>query len=326
VPDSLFMCYSYDAASHPDFPGGANVRIWCDKSPGYSPVSPFMTPERVDLEQWAGMTVWFRWVFAVNDKESNNQDGYIADDFWVWSIDQVNGDTVQVDTWPIYPRNWPHHPYPGFNDDWWYNDVHSIDPIFPIQIGYAWTTWGEIGYIGPWSHGGSIDSLDSWEIGTTAFYVPPDPAPTSQCGAHYSGNDLTLEDGLYNNLEWSWLLSEAYGGLDSTYIFEDIFLKIYRCIRLEPNDFARIFVAFTPDSTPPSCTDLSKWVEVRKYIGEYQDYWEWEIIEISDQFDSARTHPDSLRYYHLMFLLDSGPSTVEGGWNIDNISVVGEYF
>lgn len=331
VDNSYFMIYGYDFATHPFFPGGGGILAWLDKSPGYSPVSPSMTPEMMDLSDWSGQTVWFRYVFGVDDKAANNQDGWIIDDFEVFCTEIGSGDTIQVDTWDVYPRHWAHEEFPTFNDDWWYLDVHSVDPIFPFEIGYAWTTWGEIGYIGPWTHGGYPDSLDSWEIGVTAFYIPPDPAPTSTCGAHYAGNDLTQDDGYYNDLEQSWLLSEAYSGLDTTDIFEDIYLKIYRCNRFHPLDFGRIFVGFTPDSVPPTTDPLnplfvSSWAQVREYEGDIMDFWEWEPIEISVQFDSARDHPDSLKFYHILFWMDAGPNDVLGGWNLDNISIIGEYF
>lgn len=325
IPDSLFLIYGYDFLSHLFYPGGGGRMIFCDKSPGYSPVSPYMTPEMVDLSDYSGQTVYIRWVFGVEDKAANNQDGWIVDDLEVLGVEVATGDTLKLDTWLPYPRHWAHEEFPTYNDDWWYLDVHTVDPIYPFEIGYAWTTWGEIGYIGPWTHGGTNDS---WEIGVTAFYIPPDPMPTSSCGAHYVGTDLTQDDGFYNDDEQSWLLSEAYGGLDTLDIFEDIFLKIYRCNRYQTLDYGRIFLGFTPDSVPPSRDTLftDNWVQVREYDGDNMVFWEWEVMEVSDEFDSARIHPDSLKYYHILFWMDSGPSFTRGGWNLDNISIIGEYF
>lgn len=325
IPDSLFLIYGYDFLSHPFYPGGGGRLIFCDKSPGYSPVSPYMTREEIDLSDYSGQTVYIRWVFGVEDKAANNQDGWIVDDLEVLGVEVATGDTLKLDTWAVYPRHWAHEEFPTYNDDWWYLDVHTVDPIYPYQIGYAWTTWGEIGYIGPWTHGGTNDS---WEIGTTAFYTPPDPEPTSVCGAHYTGTDLTQDDGFYNDDEQSWLLSEAYGGLDTLDIFEDIFLKIYRCNRFRPEDYGRIFFAFTVDSVPPSRDTLftENWVMVREYIGDNMDFWDWESMEVSVEFENAREDPDSLKYYHILFWMDSGPHFTRGGWNLDNISIIGEYF
>lgn len=320
IPDSLLTSVPggyYHQPSLGGFPGGAGIYMFMFASPGYNPANPLFNIEIVDISQFEDDTLYFRFVFGVEDKASNNQDGWVIDDICVMGID-TDLDLVRLDDWEEdgnNPRTWFHANYPTFNDDWWYLDIHAVDPIFPVEQGFAWTTWGEIGYIGPWSHGGNNDS---WEIGQVAWYFPdPDPAPTPENGSHYAGTDLTW-DGYYNSNEWCYLVSPGWE-MDTTLAYEKIFLRFYRCVRHHASDAGHVFVSFSNDSTPPP-DGSPNWINVRNFNGEDQTLWENEEIEVTDEFKNEGVGFD---YYFVRFVEFSGPNIEFGGWNVDNIQVVG---
>ncbi|MEN8209338.1 MAG: hypothetical protein ABFR50_08805 [Candidatus Fermentibacteria bacterium] len=327
IPTEDLLVGYYHQQTSLTYPGGIRD-AYIDKSPGYSPTAPTLTIEEANLEDYRGMNVWFRWAFGVEDKQSNNQDGWIIDDLQVLLVDRdpIPGPDIRLDHWADpdsmhhQPRRWKHHEFPTFNDDWYYHDLYAIDPIYPHEQGYAWTTWGEIGYIGPWTHGGINDS---WEIGKVSIFTPVvDPDPTPYNGAHYAGNDLTFDDGMYNNFESSYLLSERWD-IDNVIAYNYIELRFYSCIRLALNDDAFIHIGFSVDSIPPDPMDLGQWEEVMHYPSVNDTEWaNIEPIELSDYFADALA--DSLyEHYWIIFSLITTPSDTLGGWNIDNITVLG---
>ncbi len=336
IPDGLLTEGYYHQLTASGFPGGAGLEAYMFKSPGYSPSGPTLTREEVDLEDYRGKHVRFRWVFGVEEKESNNQDGWIVDDMTILLLDRDTTalDSIVLDPWTlnpynlvIQPRFWEHHEFPGYNDDWFYHHLYNVDPIYPFEQGYAWTTWGSIGYIGPWVHGGSHDS---WEIGVTVapeFTPLVDPMATPYNGSHYAGQDLTYDDGKYNFFETSYLLSERWE-VANTDPYDVITLEIYRCIR-NANDIGWIHVGFSTDTLPPDPMDLTQWyskVPIEPWVRMYEvnhANWEYEAIELTDVFDEALADSAYL-YYWVLFSHSSGPALNAGGWNLDNIRVYGK--
>ncbi len=140
-------------------------------------------------------------------------------------------------------------------------------------------------------------------------------------GAHYTGNDLTIDDGLYNDFETSYLLSERYEVANTT-SFTNIYIEIYRCIRLYTMDDAFIHLGFSVDTLPPDPMNLSLWEEVITFTNEDHTIWEEEDWEVTDIFSDALAD-SAYENYWIVFHLISGPSNVKGGWNLDNIKVLG---
>ena len=336
VPDEDLLVGYSNSTTLEGFPGGAGMYAYIDKSPGYNPTGPVLTMEEVDLEDYRGQDIWLRWVFGVEDKESNNQDGWIIDDPMVLLVDRDTTtalDSIRLDPWGLNPdlapvqfRFWNHHEFPTYNDHWFYHHLYNVDPIYQFEQGYAWTTWGAIGYIGPWSHGGVNDS---WEIGTISmFYPDPDPEPTLYNGQHYAGQDLTQDDGEYNSFETSYLLSEAWE-VDSILPYSILNLAIYRCIR-NGNDLGWVHMGFSTDSFPPDPLDFTQWYPresgddpwAREYESVDHAEWEMEVIDLSGAFAEAMADSPYV-YYWVLFSHSSGPSIESGGWNIDNIQIWG---
>lgn len=339
IPDEDLLVGYYHQQTMSGFPGGAGMDAYIDKSPGYNPGGPTLTIEEATLEDYWGMNVRFRWVFGVEDKSSNNQDGWVVDDITVLLVDRnlPPADSIVLDPWTLYPdsfeiqpRFWSHDRMDViWNDDWYYHNIYNVDPIYPFEQGYAWTTWGAIGYIGPWSHGGTNDS---WEIGVTVapeFTPDIDPAATPDNGSHYAGQDLTYDDGRYNSYETSYLLSERWevSKLDP---YDIISLEIYRCVR-NANDDAWIHVGFSTDTIPPSPMDLTQWYPrgnpeepwARNYKAVNHTYWDLEVIDITNAFEEALAD-SAYQYYWILFSHLSGGSLEAGGWNLDNITVYGK--
>jgi hypothetical protein len=332
IPDEDLLEGYYHQQTTSGFPGGAGIDAYMFKSPGYNPAGPTLSYEEADLEDYRGLDIWIRWVFGVEDKASNNQDGWIVDDPMLLLVDRDTTalDSIRFDPWGLYPdsmiiqpRFWNHHEFPTYNDFWYYHDLFSIDPIYPHEQGYAWTTWGAVGYIGPWTHDGTNDS---WEIGVSVSplftpYPDPDPVITIN-GYHYAGNDLTYEDGFYNDYETSYLLSERYA-VSNTSPYNIISLKFYRCVRLAPNDDTWVHVGFSTDTLPPNPMNLSKWDKVIRYNGDFHDYWEYEVCDMSEEFADALAD-SAYENYWIIFTIISGPNLIEGGWNVDRISIWGD--
>ena len=335
IPDEDLLIGYYHQTTSSGFPGGAGMDAYIDKSPGYSPSNPYLNVEEASLEDYRGSWAQFRWVFGVEDKESNNQDGWVVDDVEVLLVDRdtTGLDPIRLDPWGLYPdslqvqfRFWEHAEMDTmYNDDWYFHHLYNVDPIYPFAQGYAWTTWGAIGYIGPWTHGGINDT---WEIGTISmFYPDPDPEPTLSCGQHYAGQDLTQDDGLYNAFETSYLMSEPWE-VANTSPYGIITLVIYRCIR-NANDIGWIHVGFSTDSFPPDPLDLTQWYPrtpmepwARVYDNVSQAEWQEEYIDLSPAFTEAMAD-SSYQYYWVLFSHSSGPGLEAGGWNIDNIQIWG---
>ncbi len=317
----------YKIVCGPDYPGGM-INTYREKSDGYNyPVKMEWDTVEVDLEDYAGETLWFRFVFGAVPIPSNNQDGYVIDNFSVWANSNATGLDERIDSWGDDFFLWKHDIHESdtllWTDNWSYLDLNDIDEFYPAAWGKAWTTWGTVTYIGPWSHGGIHNS---WEIGVTALFWPkPDPQPTPLNGRHYAGNALTFNEGYYYPNEASWLMSERYD-MATTLSYEFIRFVFYRCVGLAPMDDGWVHVGFSTDTIPPNPYDLSEWVEVRRYDGENQKVWEYEgtppeyYLDVSDEFKDEGTGMD---YYWILFSLISGPNLERGGWNIDNIEVYG---
>jgi len=319
----------YKIVCGPDYPGGM-INTYREKSDGYNyPVSMEWDTVEVDLAGYAGETLWFRIVFGAVPIPSNNQDGFVADNFSVWANSDSTGLDERIDFWGDSLYLWRHgiHELDTllWTDNWSYLDLHEIDPFYPDAWDKAWTTWGTVTYIGPWTHGG-INS--SWEIGVIALFWPkPDPQATPMNGKHYAGNALTFNEGLYYPNEASWLMSERFD-MTPTEAYDYIRLRFFRCVGLAPMDDCWIHIGFSNDTIPPNPYDLSEWVEVRRYNGENQKFWEWEeqppdgpgYLDVSDEF---KNEGDSMAYYWILFSLISGPNLERGGWNLDNIEVYG---
>lgn len=311
----------YKIDTGPDYPGG-ETNTYREKSDGYNyPVTMDWESVEIDLEDYAGQTLWFRLVFGAVPIPSNNQDGYVADNFSVWATSDSTGFEERIDSWGDDFDLWKHDLHEPdtllWTDNWSYLDLNETDEFYPNAWGKSWTTWGIARYIGPWSHGG-INA--SWEIGVTALFWPkPDPQPTPVNGAHYAGNALTFNLGYYYSNEASWLLSERYE-MEPTVDYDIIRLIYYRCVGLAPLDDCFVHLAFSTDTIPPDPNDLSGWVEVRRYDGENQKVWDVEILDVSDQF---KEDGEDMDYYWILFTLMSGPNLERGGWNIDNIEIYG---
>ena len=286
--------------------------------PGH-PNDPDFTLEEINVDSLRGQDVWFRFIYGSFVMNPANKDGWLVDDLEVLLLtDQGSHVTEeQIDTWGDDVRFWNHHEIAPWAECWFYNYIYALDPIFPYEQGYCWTTWGESFYIGPWSHGGFNDT---WEIGVTArFWPDPDPQPIPLNGYNYAGNALTIEEGYYNPYESSWLLSERYE-MAPTIDYDIIRLVFLRCIRLAPSDDCWIHLAFSDEEIPPDRNNHDEWIEVRRYNGEDQTYWDEEALDVSDEF---KTQGVGQTYYWIMFTLISGPNHELGGWNIDNISIYG---
>lgn len=187
------------------------------------------------------------------------------------------------------------------NNSFIYSDVEMI---------YTAAELGTEGSGGVWTHGGQNDD---WEIGTPLI-LTVDPPLTPDNGMNIAGNDLTV-DGFYFADENAWLVSPAYamppsGMYDSVRVFYD------RCVRLAGNDFASVFIAFDDDQTPP-VPNSPDWMEVRTYVGENQDLWDNEMVDLTSEFQDAWTAGKA--YYYIRYYLFSGFWLERGGWNLDNI-------
>ncbi len=311
----------YKIVTGSDYPGGM-INTYREKSDGYNyPVTMNWEPVEIDLEDYAGETLWFRLVFGAVPIPSNNQDGYVADNFSVWATSDSTGFEERIDLWGDDFDLWKHDIHEPdtllWTDNWSFLDLNETDEFYPDAWGKSWTTWGIAEYIGPWSHGGINNS---WEIGVTALFWPkPDPQPTPSNGAHYAGNALTFNLGYYYPNEASWLLSERFE-MDTTTAYDIIRLVYFRCVGLAPLDDCFVHLVFSDDTIPPDPNDLSNWVEVRRYDGENQKVWEVEMLDVSDQF---KEDGEDMDYYWILFTLMSGPNLERGGWNLDNIEIYG---
>ncbi len=319
--DAFFLTAGYNALSGPNFKGGPDVPIFSNQL-HLLPNDPGFTLEELNVDSLRGANeqdVWFRFVYGTFVMTPGNRDGWLIDDL---SVIHLTGDSTsiheeQIDTWGDDVRFWEHYEIAPWADCLFYNYVHALDPIFPYEQGYCWTTWGESFYIGPWSHGGFNDT---WEIGVTArFWPDPDPQKIPDNGYNYAGNALTIENGFYNPGESSWLLSERYE-MAPTIDYEVITLTFLRCVRFVNGDDGWIHLAFSDELTPPDRNDHAQWVEVRRYDGEYQTYWDEQELDVTPQF---KINGDGKTYYWIMFTSISGPNFEYGGWNIDNISIYG---
>jgi hypothetical protein len=182
-----------------------------------------------------------------------------------------------------------------------YNDVEMI---------YLASELGTEGSGGEWIHGGSADD---WEIDAPVF-LSIDPPLVPDNLSNVAGNDLTV-NGLYNPDSWCWLVSPAYEMPDPA-VYDSVIVRFERCLRLAPNDYSYIFMGFGDTTTPPA--ELSAdWHLVRQYDGTNMTAWDYEDIDITDEFADAWTAGDS--YFFIRFVLDSGFFAERGGWNVDNI-------
>ncbi|GEM_PF-6809510 len=326
----------YSDTSGTGYPGGEGIPIFTGASPGYSSTSPTLTLEEADLDSYRGKYAKFRWVFGIKDKAANTDDGWVVDDIMLMLLPDSTSDTLRMDPWGLHPDNvaiqpryWHHGAMSSFYDGWYYHHLNTIDSTFKYDQGYAWTTWGLFGYIGGWIHDGKNDS---WQIGMTvkpSFTPDPDPAPTIYNGSRYSGNDLRIDDGKYNTLETSYLLSESYD-VSSVGGYSHILMRIYRCVRVFGDD-AVIHVGFSVDSLPPDPMNLSQdnWFRVFDYVSADHTEWNFEEdppIDLTRAFEQA-LKDSSYKYFWLRFGLFSGPGTSNfGGWNLDNIEIWGNNF
>ncbi len=310
-----------------DYPGGM-INTYREKSDGYNyPVSMEWDTVEVDLEDYAGETLWFRFVFGAVPIPSNNQDGFVIDNFSVWATSDSTGLEERIDSWGDVFDLWKHEIHEPdtllWTDNWSFLDLNETDPFYPDAWEKSWTTWGTASYIGPWTHGGINGS---WEIGPKSLFWPKtDPEPTPLNGSHYAGNALTFNEGKYYPHEASWLMSERYDMIP-TLSYDIIRLVFYRCVNLAPLDDCWVHLAFSTDTVPPDPNDLSQWVEVRRYNGEHQKDWSYEgteaepYLDVSDEF---KEDGEDMDYYWILFSLISGPNLERGGWNLDNIEIYG---
>ncbi|MCK4505188.1 MAG: hypothetical protein KAW14_06200, partial [Candidatus Aegiribacteria sp.] len=317
----------YKIKNGSDYPGGM-INTYREKCDGYNyPVSMNWETVEIDLEDYAGRTLWFRFVFGAVPIPANNQDGYVIDNFSVWATSDSTGLEERIDSWGDDFDLWKHDLHEPdtllWTDNWSYLDLNETNEFYPDAWGKAWTTWGTAYYIGPWSHGGINGS---WEIGATAvFYPDPDPESTPMNGAHYAGNALTFNEGYYYPNEASWLCSERYD-MAPTLSYDIIRLVFYRCVNLAPLDDCWVHLAFSNDTIPPDCNDLSQWVQVRRYNGENQKVWDLEGTESEPYLDVSNKFKEDgkdMDYYWILFSLISGPNLERGGWNLDNIEIYG---
>ncbi len=318
--DVYWLSDGYNENSGPHFKAGFGVPIFTNQlHPGH-PNAPDFTWESINLDSLRGQDIWVRFVFGSYLMKPENKDGWLIDDLEViLSSDHGSGVVEErIDTWGDNIRFWHHYEFAPWADCWWYNDLHSCDPIFPYEQGYAWTTWGPTAYIGPWQHGGTNDT---WEIGViTNFWPDPDPEPVfSIVGNHYVGTALTINEGEYNSLETSWLLSERYE-MAPTLDYEIIRLGMLKCLRVAPADDVFIHFAFSDSLIPPPRDSLDQWVEVFQTMGVNEDYFEFEVMDVSEAF---KEDGDGMTYYWILFSIISSPNVEWGGWNLDNIYIYG---
>ncbi len=169
---------------------------------------------------------------------------------------------------------------------------------------------GTEGGTGIWTHGGT---LDDWEIGEP-LVLSIDPPLTSENGMSVAGTDLTV-NGFYNANEWAWFASPAYEMPDPA-MYDSVSVKIFKCLRNAPNDDNFIEMAFSDTDTPPDSSS-SDWILVRPYYGVNESIWDYEVIDLTNEFDTAWSLGRS--YFFIRFIQSSGPFGERGGWNIDNI-------
>ena len=315
VPSAL-LSEGYSQVSTGDFPGGAGISFYSIASPGYNPLTPALTADTVDI---SGITndhnISFRFVFGVDDKAAGEPDGWVIDDFSIVGTDVATTLEKRLDDWDDKYQLWFHDLFAGFTDDWYHQNIFEVDPTFPEEQGHAWTTWGERGYIGPWTQAGVNDS---WEIGKIAWYFPDiDPTPTTENDNHYAGTDLT-DDGYYNAHEWSYIVSDDHD-MAETLLYPEILVEFYRCVRMAPNDAGWVFIGFSNTTTPPA-DGSPDWHLARSYDGENHILWEYEVLDLSDEFKGPGV---GMSYYFIKFSQFSGPNDELGGWNVDNIQFYG---
>jgi prepilin-type N-terminal cleavage/methylation domain-containing protein len=164
-----------------------------------------------------------------------------------------------------------------------------------------------------WVSGGT---KDDWETGVPVFTPSIDPALVPENENRIAGNDLT-DDGYYDADAWNWFRSGAYKMSDYS-AYDTLSVAYDRCLRLDWSDYAYIQMAFTTTNVPP--TGNSDWITVKECHYE-DDTWKQDVIPLSHYFEEARTQ--SKDFFFIRFVLDSGPWSELGGWNIDNVGFYG---
>jgi len=187
-----------------------------------------------------------------------------------------------------------------------YNDFEAI--YLPTELGTEGT--------GNWTHGGTNDD---WQIGTPMFLMV-DPPLTAANGVSVAGNDLNIDDGLYDSNEWAYFISPAYPMPDVA-TYDSITVRYYRCLRLSALDAGYTYVGFSDNTTPPTPMS-SDWHLLRTYEGDDMISWDYENVKAIPEFQDAYSAGHT--YYFLRFILFSGPFAERGGWNLDNIQIYGK--
>lgn len=192
------------------------------------------------------------------------------------------------------------------NNNFFFNDCEMI---------YTAAELGTTGSAGNWTHGGSNDD---WEI-DEPLVLAVDPPLTPDNGSNVAGNDLTL-DGYYMPDTWNWFVSPPYPMPSST-LYDSVYVRYHRCVRLAPNDAGYVFIGFSDDENPPA-DGSPDWELVRTYDGVNHDQWEYELLNLSDTFEYGWS--TGRAYFFLRYVLFAGPFAERGGWNVDNIQFYAE--
>ncbi len=141
----------YKIVNGPDYPGG-KINTYREKSDGYNyPFGMAWDEVEIDLADYAGETLWFRFVFGAVPIPSNNQDGYVIDNFSVWATSNDTGLEERIDLWGDDYVFWMHDLHEQdtllWTDNWSFLDLNKADEFYPSALGNAWTTWGISRYI-----------------------------------------------------------------------------------------------------------------------------------------------------------------------------------
>ncbi|MCD6587099.1 MAG: prepilin-type N-terminal cleavage/methylation domain-containing protein [Candidatus Fermentibacteraceae bacterium] len=200
-------------------------------------------------------------------------------------------------------------------------DSTAVVGQMPISFDYQFSdfegiyTLEEFGFSAEsnWLSGGD---KNDWEIGVPVFVPDIDPYLTQINENRIAGNDLT-DDGYYMDDAWNWLRSGVYSMSDFT-VYDTLAVAYDRCLRLDWSDYAYIQMAFTTDTLPPSSE--SDWITVKECHYE-DDTWVQDIIPLTYYFGEAESQ--GKQYFFIRFVLDSGPWSALGGWNIDNVGFYG---
>lgn len=164
-----------------------------------------------------------------------------------------------------------------------------------------------------WTSGGINND---WEIGAPLFFPDVDPTLLAENGEKVAGDALTTNMGYHSPSAWAWLASSGFP-MEEASAYDTVVVRFMRCLRLPMSSNGMVQIAFGND--PEAIPSEGSWITVREYNGAYHQYWQYETVNLTSQFNDY----SSYQYYFLRFLLDSGPYGQAGGWNLDNIQFFG---